>query len=205
MPHEDVALVGGFSRHQWCDAYGGHCPAGRRFESISIALGPRAEALIMARCSVCHTADLITQQRMPPARWEATVDKMKHWGPRFPRRKPAFWFAISRRAIIPTRQTACRRSNMKSDWRSRWDRSPLRLAARRRGQERSRHLREQLPGLPRARRNRRTGPEAFQKSDSETRRSILGHRAHGRGPMPAWGSILSEQDIADIHAWLLTR
>ena len=28
---------------------------------------------------------------------------------------------------------------------------------------------------------------------------------HGRGPMPAWGSILSEQDIADIHAWLLTR
>jgi cytochrome c oxidase cbb3-type subunit 3 len=28
---------------------------------------------------------------------------------------------------------------------------------------------------------------------------------HGRGPMPAWGAVLSEQDIADIHAWLLTR
>ena len=28
---------------------------------------------------------------------------------------------------------------------------------------------------------------------------------HGRGPMPAWGSVLSHQDIADIYAWLTTR
>ena len=28
---------------------------------------------------------------------------------------------------------------------------------------------------------------------------------HGRGPMPAWGSVLSQQDIADIHTWLLTK
>ena len=49
-------------------------------ESVSIALGPRAEGLILARCSVCHSADLITQQRLPPERWEATVEKMKHWG-----------------------------------------------------------------------------------------------------------------------------
>jgi cytochrome c oxidase cbb3-type subunit 3 len=28
---------------------------------------------------------------------------------------------------------------------------------------------------------------------------------HGRGPMPAWGTMLSHQDIADIHAWLLSR
>jgi cytochrome c oxidase cbb3-type subunit 3 len=28
---------------------------------------------------------------------------------------------------------------------------------------------------------------------------------HGRGPMPAWGSALSPQDIADIHAWLATQ
>lgn len=27
----------------------------------------------------------------------------------------------------------------------------------------------------------------------------------GRGPMPAWGSVLSHQDIADILAWLETR
>ena len=28
---------------------------------------------------------------------------------------------------------------------------------------------------------------------------------HGRGPMPGWGSVLSQQDIADVHAWLSTR
>jgi cytochrome c oxidase cbb3-type subunit 3 len=28
---------------------------------------------------------------------------------------------------------------------------------------------------------------------------------HGRGAMPAWDAVLSHQDIADIHAWLLTR
>ena len=28
---------------------------------------------------------------------------------------------------------------------------------------------------------------------------------NGRGPMPAWGAALSEQDIADIFAWLSTK
>ena len=27
---------------------------------------------------------------------------------------------------------------------------------------------------------------------------------HGRGPMPAWGDALSDQEIADVHAWLLS-
>ena len=44
------------------------------------ALAPRAERLVVARCSVCHSADLITQQRLPRLRWEATVEKMKQWG-----------------------------------------------------------------------------------------------------------------------------
>ena len=29
--------------------------------------------------------------------------------------------------------------------------------------------------------------------------------AHGRGLMPAWGTVLSHQEIADIHAWLVSR
>ena len=48
--------------------------------AVSAALAPRAEGLILARCSVCHSADLITQQRLSQARWEATVEKMRHWG-----------------------------------------------------------------------------------------------------------------------------
>ncbi|HEV8329210.1 MAG TPA: hypothetical protein VGQ08_17175 [Nitrospiraceae bacterium] len=49
-------------------------------ETVSAALALRAEGLIIARCSVCHSADLIAQQRLPRARWEATVEKMEHWG-----------------------------------------------------------------------------------------------------------------------------
>jgi cytochrome c oxidase cbb3-type subunit 3 len=48
--------------------------------SVMTMLGPRAEGLIIARCSVCHSADLITQQRLPGARWETTIEKMKQWG-----------------------------------------------------------------------------------------------------------------------------
>lgn len=48
--------------------------------TVSAALAPRAEGLILARCSVCHSADLIAQQRLPRARWDTTVEKMRHWG-----------------------------------------------------------------------------------------------------------------------------
>jgi cytochrome c oxidase cbb3-type subunit 3 len=40
----------------------------------------RAEGLVFARCSVCHSTDLIIQQRLDRSRWEATVRKMIHWG-----------------------------------------------------------------------------------------------------------------------------
>ena len=39
------------------------------------------------------------------------------------------------------------------------------------------------------------------KLDDTFRETVL----YGRGQMPAWGSVLSEQDIADVHQWLLTR
>ena len=50
---------------------------------VDPGLAHRAEVLILARCSVCHTPDLISQQRLPPERWTATVEKMVHWGAEF--------------------------------------------------------------------------------------------------------------------------
>ncbi len=49
-------------------------------QSMSSALAYRAEGLILARCSVCHSPDLIYQQRLAKDRWEATVEKMMRWG-----------------------------------------------------------------------------------------------------------------------------
>ncbi len=48
--------------------------------SVSPAQARRAATLIVARCAVCHTTDLISQQRLPEDRWIATVEKMVHWG-----------------------------------------------------------------------------------------------------------------------------
>jgi len=39
-----------------------------------------AARLVAERCGICHSTDLVTQQRLDRSRWTATVDKMIHWG-----------------------------------------------------------------------------------------------------------------------------
>ena len=52
-------------------------------DSVSIALGPRAEGLIIARCSVCHSADLIAQQYRSAFGVDVVVARpFNHLGPR---------------------------------------------------------------------------------------------------------------------------
>ncbi|MBA3753425.1 MAG: hypothetical protein H0X01_04655 [Nitrospira sp.] len=48
--------------------------------TVDPALARRAGRLIVARCALCHTTDLISQQRLPEDRWRATVEKMMRWG-----------------------------------------------------------------------------------------------------------------------------
>lgn len=36
--------------------------------------------LAQTRCVICHSEDLVTQQRLSRAQWHATVTKMVHWG-----------------------------------------------------------------------------------------------------------------------------
>ncbi|MDL1890198.1 hypothetical protein FBQ96_11560, partial [Nitrospirales bacterium NOB] len=38
--------------------------------TVEPAQARRAATLIHARCAVCHTTDLIVQQRLPPDRWQ---------------------------------------------------------------------------------------------------------------------------------------
>ncbi|WP_447983713.1 hypothetical protein [Nitrospira sp. Nam74] len=39
-----------------------------------------AERLLAARCTVCHSIDLIAQQRLDHEHWGAIVKKMSSWG-----------------------------------------------------------------------------------------------------------------------------
>ena len=39
-----------------------------------------AVQLIATRCGMCHSTDLVTQQRLDRPCWTATIDKMIRWG-----------------------------------------------------------------------------------------------------------------------------
>lgn len=174
--------------------------------TVSAALAPRAEGLIVARCSVCHSPDLVAQQRLPKDRWAATVDKMKHWGaeiaddeaellvrylsarynPAAPDQLPPLDSEL-RKAEPLTQEPA--------------DTGPL-VGVATRGAGIFEHNCQACHGTgaiggmgPKLAKN------PILKHDDLFWETVL----HGRGPMPAWGSVLSQQDIADIHTWLLTK
>jgi hypothetical protein len=39
-----------------------------------------AKAVVLTKCQICHTAEYVTQQRLTPAQWQATVVKMRKLG-----------------------------------------------------------------------------------------------------------------------------
>jgi hypothetical protein len=39
-----------------------------------------ARPLVQGKCTLCHTADYLTQQRLSETAWQKTVDKMRKFG-----------------------------------------------------------------------------------------------------------------------------
>ncbi|WP_455243487.1 c-type cytochrome [Petrachloros mirabilis] len=176
-------------------------------QPVSVALAPRAETLIIARCSVCHTPDLITQQRLPPERWQATVEKMRHWGaeiseeeadllvrylsaryhPDAPDNLPSLDNEIQKAEPFNHEPTPAE--------------GPVTGLASRGATVFSNNCQAchgvgAIGGM---------GPKLAKNPILKHEEQFWDTVLHGRGPMPAWGSALSQQDIADIHAWLLTK
>lgn len=165
----------------------------------------RAEALILARCSLCHTPDLIYQQRLPEKRWRATVDKMVRWGADLSADEAAVlieYLAVRYRPGAPEQVSPL--YNQGRAW------EPVKPEPAGDGP---------TPGIP----ARGSGMYAHncQACHGEkaaggvgpklARNGILMNEGafwetvlYGRGSMPAWAGVLSDQDIADIHAWLKT-
>jgi cytochrome c oxidase cbb3-type subunit 3 len=166
------------------------------------AIAPRAKSLVVARCSVCHSEDLITQQRLPRPRWEATVEKMKQWGAEISQDEADLLVRFLSARYHPG--------------------APDRLPPLGPELVPSERLTEEIPVVGVAARGAGVFEHNCQACHGAgagggmgpklARNPILKHEdafwetvLHGRGPMPAWGTMLSHQDIADIHAWLLTR
>ena len=174
--------------------------------SVMTMLGPRAEGLIIARCSVCHSADLITQQRLPGARWETTIEKMKHWGAEISGQEADLllrYLSARYHPDAPLNLPPLDHEMGKAE--------PFKDEPEAQGPVRGVVLRGagvfelNCQGCHGAGAIGGMGPKLAKnpilKHDELFRETVF----YGRGPMPAWGSVLSEQDIADVHEWLLTR
>jgi cytochrome c oxidase cbb3-type subunit III len=174
--------------------------------SISAALVPRAEGLIIARCAVCHSQDLIIQQRLPKNRWEETVEKMKHWGAEIlPEEADLLVRYLSARYHpgapdhLPPIDSELRQAEpLKQEPSST---GPV-VGHAARGAGIFEHNCQACHGV---RGSGGMGPKLAKNPILKHEDLFWETVLHGRGPMPAWESFLSQQDIADIHAWLMTR
>ncbi len=174
--------------------------------AVSAALAPRAEGLILARCSVCHSADLIVQQRLPRARWEATVEKMRHWGAEIShdeadllvRYLSARYHQGAPDQVPPLNHEIGKTEPLTQEPAAE---GPVTgVAARGAGlfehNCQACHGSGAMGGM---------GPKLVKNPILKHEDVFWETVLHGRGPMPAWGSVLSHQDIADIYAWLTTK
>jgi cytochrome c oxidase cbb3-type subunit III len=174
--------------------------------AVNVALVSRAEALIIARCSVCHSPDLIVQQRLQRERWRATVEKMKRWGAEISNDEAELlmqYLSARYHPAAPDQLPPFDRELRKAEplTQEPGPEGPLTGVAAR-GAGIFEHNCQACHGIGAV---GGMGPRLVKNPVLSHGESFWGTVVHGRGSMPAWGAILSHQDIADIHAWLLTR
>lgn len=69
-----MMIAGAISAVGFASLWAGPLPA----QSDSVA--QEGALLVQTRCVICHSEDLVAQQRLSRAQWQATVTKMVHWG-----------------------------------------------------------------------------------------------------------------------------
>ena len=185
---------------------GGAAMTGAQEEDVVATLAPRAETLILARCSVCHTPDLVAQQRLPKDRWEATVQKMRHWGAEITEEEAGllvrFLSARYHPGVpdqLPPLDSELRKAEPLTQEPA--AEGPL-VGVAVRGAGIFEHNCQACHGTGAT---GGFGPKLAKNPILKHEDLFWETVLHGRGPMPAWGAALSHQDIADIHAWLLTK
>lgn len=194
--------------------------AGRLFLLLLVLLGPtwlatgraeeqpadqQAQRLFASRCSVCHSQDLVLQQRLPRDRWEATVDKMVHWGAQLDKEEAALlttylatYFHPEAGPVVSLPAAPSAQADQVGQ-ESGAGAAPGGAAAR----GASLYKQNCLPCHGETG-NGGVGPKLARNpilAQADRFRTTV---SQGRGAMPPWGAVLRPQDIADIHAWLNT-
>jgi len=192
-----------------------HQPVGWLFLLPLILLGPtwlatgraeeqpidqQAQRLLAARCSVCHSTDLVLQQRLPRDRWEATVDKMVHWGAHLDKEEAtlltsylATYFHQDAGPVVALPAAPSVQAGRESGATP----APGGVAAR----GAALYKQNCLPCHGEAG-SGGVGPKLARNPILAQADRFRMTVSQGRGAMPPWGSVLRPQEIADIHAWL---
>lgn len=167
-------------------------------------MAARAEGLVLARCGICHSTDLITQQRLDRSRWQATVGKMVHWGAELSEEEAGLLVEFLAARFHPTASGLVPLSDIGAA-------EPLQTEHPS-AQERPSGVALQgaalfatnCQGCHGAGAGGGFGPKLAGNPILHAETSFWETVLYGRGPMPAWEHTLSRQDIADIQAWLKT-
>ena len=164
----------------------------------------RAEGLVLARCSVCHSTDLIIQQRLNRSRWEATVSKMVHWGAELSDEEAGLLVEFLAARFHPNAPAAVALSDVGPAELLQADAPQTQGMPSGVPQHGATMFANNCQGCHGASASGGSGPKLagnpILNVDAVFWETVL----HGRGSMPAWEYTLSRQDIADIHAWLKT-
>ena len=166
-----------------------------------------SKRLLMARCAVCHSTDLIVQQRLTLTQWIKALNKMERWGAQISSseqtRLAEYLAARYHPAASGTLEQAAQE----------FREPPVSEPVIHSG------MPEHLEGQPD--RGQRLfgqncvpchgavaaggmGPKLAKNPILTDEPRFWGTVRKGRGAMPAWSAMLNAQEIADIHAWLKT-
>lgn len=163
--------------------------------------------LVAARCAVCHSTDLIVQQRLTREQWTATVHKMANWGAQLSSAEQTRLVNYLAAHYHPSASAGLEQTTQDSP-----DPALTDPAAH-----------TGLPQHPVGRVDRGQtlfglncmpchgptaaggmGPKLAKNPILTDESRFWGTVQQGRGAMPAWSSMLTAQEIADIQAWLKT-
>lgn len=159
----------------------------------------QAQRLLTARCSVCHSTDLIQQQRLSRDRWEATVEKMVHWGAQLDKEEATLLTAYLATYFHPEAGPVVAMPAAPSGQEA--GAAPTHGGVAARGA--TLYKQNCLPCHGEAG-SGGVGPKLARNPILNQADRFRTTVSQGRGAMPPWGAVLQPQDIADIHAWLVT-
>ncbi len=173
--------------------------------AIERATAHTAATLILARCAVCHTTDLISQQRLSQDRWTVIVEKMVHWGADLSQEDAALvvqYLTARNHSGAPDQLPSLETELAMMPPLRAQSAAPDGPSVAARGARLFAHHCQACHGEGAV---GGVGPKLGGTTILKNEGAFSETVRHGRGLMPAWGTVLSHQEIADIHAWLVSR